>query len=104
MGCATSCVLPPLPHLGNQSAMVVIDETSFPKQGKHSAGVGVQYCGPTGQVENWQVGVFLASVTARGHTPTSRELYLPLDWTEDRERCQAAGIDIRRFASRRNRN
>ena len=48
-----------LEHLGNQSAIVVIDETSFPKQGKKSAGVGVQYCGTTGQVENCQVGVFL---------------------------------------------
>ena len=92
-----------LEYLGNQSAIVAIDETSFPKQGKKSAGVGVQYCGPTGQVENCQVGVFLAYVTAKGHTPISRELSLPLDWTEDRERCQAAGIDIRRFASRRNR-
>src|SRR5207247_5080263 len=36
-------------HLGNKSAIVVIDETSFPKQGKKSAGVGVQYCGTTGQ-------------------------------------------------------
>ena len=48
-----------LEHLGNQSAIVVIDETSFPKQGKKSAGVGVQSCGTTGQVENCQVGVFL---------------------------------------------
>ncbi len=48
-----------LEHLGTKSAIVVIDETSFPKQGKKSAGVGVQYCGTTGQVENCQVGVFL---------------------------------------------
>ena len=81
-----------LEHLGNTSAIVVIDETSFPKQGKKSAGVGVQYCGTTGQVENCQVGVFLSYVTATGHTLIDRELYLPLDWTEDRERCQAAGI------------
>jgi SRSO17 transposase len=81
-----------LEHLGNQSAIVVIDETSFPKQGKKSAGVGVQYCGTSGQVENCQVGVFLAYVTAKGHTLIDRELYLPLDWTEDRDRCQAAGI------------
>src|SRR5712692_5427922 len=81
-----------LEHLGTKSAIVVIDETSFPKQGKKSAGVGVQYCGTTGQVENCQVGVFLAYVTARGHTLIDRELYLPLDWTEDRDRCQAAGI------------
>ncbi len=58
-----------LEQLGQESAIAVIDETSFPKQGKHSAGVGVQSCGTTGQVENCQVGVFLASVTARGHTP-----------------------------------
>jgi SRSO17 transposase len=81
-----------LEHLGTKSAIVVIDETSFPKQGKKSAGVGVQYCGTTGQVENCQVGVFLAYVTAKGHTLIDRELYLPLDWTEDRDRCQAAGI------------
>jgi SRSO17 transposase len=81
-----------LEQLGQESAILVIDETSFPKQGQKSAGVGVQYCGTTGQVENCQVGVFLSYVTARGHTLIDRELYLPLDWTEDRERCQAAGI------------
>ena len=81
-----------LEQLGQESAIVVIDETSFPKRGQKSAGVGVQYCGTTGQVENCQVGVFLSYVTARGHTLIDRELYLPLDWTEDRERCQAAGI------------
>lgn len=90
-----------LEHLGKQSAIAVIDETSFPKQGKKSAGVGVQYCGTTGQVENCQVGVFLAYVTAKGHTLIDRELYLPLDWTEDRDRCQAAGIpDSVRFQTK----
>jgi SRSO17 transposase len=59
MACVMTCARTLLPQLGNQSAIVVIDETSFPKQGKHSAGVGVQYCGTTGQVENCQVGVFL---------------------------------------------
>src|SRR5258708_11185355 len=87
--------------LGNGSGIGVIDETSFPKQGKKSAGVGVQYCGTTGQVENCQVGVFLSYVTAKGHTPISRELYLPLDWIEDRDRCRAAGIpELVRFQTR----
>src|SRR6266571_748783 len=81
-----------LEQLGQESAILVIDESSFPKRGDKSAGVGVQYCGTTGQVQNCQVGVFLASVTAKGHTLIDRELYLPLDWTEDRDRCQAAGI------------
>jgi SRSO17 transposase len=81
-----------LEHLGQQEAILVIDETSFPKRGKHSAGVGVQYCGTTGQVENCQVGVFLSYVTAKGHTLIDRELYLPVHWCEDRERCRSAGI------------
>jgi SRSO17 transposase len=38
------------------------------------------------------VGVSLAYVTARGHSLIGRELYLPLDWCEDRGRCRAAHI------------
>jgi len=81
-----------LEQLGQESAILVIDESSFPKRGKKSAGVQVQYCGTTGQVENCQVGVFLAYATARGHTLIDRELYLPLDWIEDPRRRQEAGI------------
>jgi len=81
-----------LEQLGEEAAILVIDETSFPKRGQHSAGVGLQYCGTTGQVENCQVGVFLSYVTPRGHSLIDRELYLPLDWCEDRDRCRAASI------------
>jgi len=81
-----------LEQLGRESAIAVIDETSFPKRGQKSAGVGLQYCGTTGRVENCQVGVFLSYVTAKGHTLIDRELYLPCNWCEDRERCRAAGI------------
>src|SRR5437016_7670553 len=81
-----------LAQLGQESAILVIDETSFPKRGDKSAGVGLQYCGTTGQVENCQVGVFLAYVTAKGHTLIDRELYLPIEWCDDRERRQAASI------------
>ena len=79
-------------HLGTESAILVIDETSFPKRGHKSAGVGMQYCGMTGQVENCQVGVFLSYVTARGHTLIDRELYVPFDWIADPGRGLAAGI------------
>jgi SRSO17 transposase len=90
-----------LEQLGTELAIVAIDETSFPKRGKHSAGVGLQYCGTTGQVENCQVGVFLSYVTPRGHTLIDRELYLPLDWCEDRDRRRAAGIpDTVRFQTK----
>ena len=81
-----------LEHLGEPEATLVIDETSFPKRGNKSAGVQKQYCGTTGQVENCQVGVFLAYVSAKGYTLLDRELYLPLRWIEDRERCRQAGI------------
>src|SRR6266550_9525256 len=57
-----------LEHLGTQDAMLAIDETSFPKAGNKSAGVGKQYCGTTGQIQNCQVGVFLSYITTRGHS------------------------------------
>src|SRR5258708_3327846 len=77
-----------LEQLGQELAILAIDESSFPKRGKKSAGVKVQYCGTTGQVENCQVGVFLAYVTAKGHTLIDRELYLPFDWIKDHSPLQ----------------
>ena len=64
----------------------------FPKRGRHSAGVGPQYCGRTGRVENCQVGVFLSYVTALGHALIDREMYLPEDWCSDLPRRRAAHI------------
>ena len=72
--------------------VLVLDESGFPKRGRHSAGVGPQYCGRTGRVENCQVGVFLSYVTALGHALIDRELYLPEDWCSDLPRRQAAHI------------
>jgi SRSO17 transposase len=81
-----------LEQLDDPQAILVIDETSFPKRGKKSAGVKKQYCGATGQVENCQVGVFLSYVSVKGHTLIDRELYLPKDWIDDPGRCREAGI------------
>ncbi len=81
-----------LEQLGTQQAIVAIDETSFPKAGRQAAGVGTQYCGTTGHVQNCQVGVFLSYITARGHSLIDRELYLPEQWAQDPERRQEAGI------------
>ena len=81
-----------LRQLGHQHLIAAIDETGFLKRGKHSAGVGKQHYGPTGDVRNCQVGVFLSLVTAAGHGLIDRELYLPRDWTDDPARCQRAAI------------
>ena len=72
--------------------VLVLDESGFPKRGKHSAGVGPQYCGATGRVANCQVGVFLSYVTALGHGLIDRELSLPQDWCQDAPRRLAAHI------------
>ena len=81
-----------LHQLGSRPLIVAIDETGFLKRGKHSAGVGKQHYGLTGDVRNCQVGVFLSLVTAAGHTFIDRELYLPVDWTTDPARRTSAGI------------
>ncbi len=87
-------LLPSLPPSEGQAPFPVLalDESGFPKRGRHSAGVGPQYCGLTGRVENCQVGVFLSYVTAQGHALIDRELYLPEDWCADPLRRQAAHI------------
>jgi SRSO17 transposase len=79
-------------HLGDEGAVLVVDETGFLKKGSKSAGMGRQYSGTAGRIENCQIGVFLAYATAAGRTFLDRELYLPRARIEDRDRCAAAGI------------
>src|SRR5436305_4227489 len=79
-------------HLGDPQGILVVDETGFRKQGDKSAGVQRQYSGAAGRTENCQIGVFLTYAGPRGHTFLDRALYLPASWTDDRERCRAAGI------------
>jgi SRSO17 transposase len=88
-------------YLADGDAIGVLDETGFLKKGSHSAGVARQYSGTAGKIENCQIGVFLAYATTHGHTLLDRELYLPHEWTDDRERCQRAGIpEQRAFATK----
>jgi len=77
--------------LGDARAVLVVDETGFPKQGRHSVGVARQYCGTLGKRANCQIGVFLGYASPKGHAGIDRALYLPREWTEDRERARAAG-------------
>nr|WP_053847008.1 IS701 family transposase [Streptomyces sp. NRRL B-24085] len=81
--------------------VLIIDDTGFIKKGTTSAGVGRQYTGTSGKIDNCQIGVFAAYATGSGRALVDRELYLPKSWTADRERCRAAKIpDERAFATK----
>jgi SRSO17 transposase len=84
-----------LENLGDAaSGVFVVDETGFIKKGVRSAGVQRQYTGTTGKIDNCQLGVFLGYASTKGRALIDRELYLPTSWTEDPDRCAAAGIPI----------
>ena len=70
-------------QLGAPGGVLVLDDTGFPKKGSHSAGVGRQYSGTLGRVDNCQVGVFLGYASAHGHTLVDRRLYLVEAWLAD---------------------
>lgn len=71
---------------------LVLDDTGFPKQGKHSVGVARQYSGTLGRTANCQVAVSLHLAGELGSSCLGMQLYLPEEWTSDSERCRAAGV------------
>ena len=79
-------------HLGDEQAVLVVDELGFLKQGKKSVGVQRQYSKTAGKVENCQIGLFLAYVSNRGRTFLDRELYLSDDWLLDLNRMDETGV------------
>jgi SRSO17 transposase len=82
-------VLPQIERHGPIEAWI-IDDTSFPKQGRHSIGVTHQYCGQLGKQANCQVAVSLSIANHAASLPVAYRLYLPKDWAEDdRRRCKA---------------
>ena len=81
-----------LETLSDPEAVLVIDETGFLKQGKASCGVARQYTGSAGKITNCQIGVFATYVSRHGHAFIDRALYLPKEWTDDRNRLKAAHV------------
>ncbi len=78
--------------VGGPGAVLIIDDTTFVKQGRHSVGVARQYCGALGKRANCQT---LVSLTlARGEVPVAvaLRLYLPEEWAGDPARCGEAGV------------
>lgn len=79
----------------------IIDDTAFPKKGKHSVGVARQYCGVLGKQDNCQVAVSLSLATDDASVPVAYRLYLPKDWAADPDRRKATGVPPEvRFATK----
>ncbi len=70
----------------------IIDDTGFPKQGRHSVGVARQYAGTLGKAGNCQVAVTVHLSTATESMPLDWALYLSQAWTADAARCREAGV------------
>ena len=79
---------------GKPDSALILDESSFVKQGERSVGVARQWCGRLGKVDNCQVAVFAVLTDGTRHTPVDMRLYLPKRWIDDRFRCDRAGIPV----------
>jgi len=84
-------VLPAIEQHGSIEAWI-IDDTAFPKQGKHSVGVQHQYCGQLGKQANCQVAVSLSIANHFASLPVAYRLYLPKGWAADMARRDKAGV------------
>ena len=70
----------------------IIDDTGFPKKGRHSVGVTRQYCGQLGKQDNCQVAVSLSLANHDASLPIAYRLYLPEDWSKDQARRDKARV------------
>ena len=84
-------VLPAMEKHGPLAAWIV-DDTAFPKKGRHSVGVARQYCGQLGKQENCRVAVSLSAATWSSSLPIAYRLYLPEAWAQDARRRRQARV------------
>ena len=84
-------------RLGEPDGIITFDPSSFPKRGTHSVGVKRQWCSHRGKVDNCQVGVFMGYVCDEEHALLDFRLYLPREWTRDKQRRHACHVppDVR---------
>ena len=76
----------------DQRRVMILDDTTLPKQGRSSVGVARQYCGAVGKVANCQAIVTWHYADQGLHFPVRGQLYLPQAWTADAERMRRAGV------------
>ena len=70
----------------------IVDDTGFVKKGRFSVGVGRQYSGTLGRVDNCQVGVSVNAATDRASCPLDWRIFLPAAWDDDAERRTKAHV------------
>ena len=93
LGKVRELVLPTIERRGPIEAWI-IDDTGFPKKGRHSVGVARQYCGQLGKQDNCQVAVTLSIANHAASLPIAYRLYLPLEWAADAARRAQAGVPV----------
>ncbi len=71
---------------------LVVDDTGFPKKGKHSVGVARQYSGTLGRTDNCQVAVSLSLAGMKSSACIAMRLYLSEEWTLDSKRRKACRV------------
>jgi SRSO17 transposase len=69
-----------LVETADPQGVFLIDDTGFPKKGRHSVCVARQYCGSLGKVDNCQIGVSLTYVGQEFAWPYAMELFVPKSW------------------------
>ena len=77
---------------GKPTSCLIIDESSFAKQGDRSVGVARQWSGRLGKVDNCQVAVFAVLTDGERHALVDERLYLPKRWIDDPVRCDQASV------------
>ena len=73
-------------------AIGLIDESGMHKSGRNTAGVGRQYNGNRGKIENCIVGVHLGYSAPGFQAILDSQLYLPWEWANDPKRRKMAYV------------
>lgn len=90
------------------ASALILDGMGIPKQGSDSVGVGRQWCGATGKMDNCQVTINLTLASPGQHRnadqvswPLGMRLYTPKKWVEDDSSIYDSSQEQQQYAERR---